>query len=217
MAKGVPEGSTDSVLAPLRDFLDGGGWWLVYGLVGLVLLLVLGSLVGSLWQFLFGRRLPVPGESDRDFEENLADCPLPVQPPGSHRLTVYHLPVRLRLVVVAPAGTEASVDATAVEKLLDHVVPGLGAIAYEDRPRIRVWPAQLSQQGFTIAFQRRTHRPEPEGQPSRWVLVSGRAQVGRHVVLLGLGLWADEPNNLGRLTLQPHQWLDVIRLRAVEL
>jgi hypothetical protein len=34
---------------------------------------------------------------------------------------------------------------------------------------------------------------------------------------LGFGLWADEPNNLGRLTLQPHQWLDVIRLRAVEL
>jgi hypothetical protein len=120
----------------------------------------------------------------------------------------------LRLVVVAPSGREGDVDATAVEKLLDRIVPGLGGVARNDRPRIRVWPAQLSQQGFNAAFHRCTPKREGEGQPSRWVLVAGRAVVGRQPVMLGLGLWAEEPGTIGRLSLEPHQWLDVVRLRA---
>jgi len=139
-----------------------------------------------------------------------------VRPAGGVDLTVYHVAVRLRLVVLAGAGKEADVDATAVEKLLERVVPGLGAIAQRDRPRIRVWPWQRSQQGFVAAFHRCTIKGEPEGQPSRWVLVGGRAKVGGQPVLLGLGLWAERPNDFGRLTLEPHQWLDVLRLRPEE-
>src|SRR5262249_41146188 len=134
--------------------------------------------------------------------------------PGPTRLTVYHVPVRLRLVVVAPAGNEGEVDATAVEKLLNLVLPGLGDLAREDRPRIRVWPPQFSQKGFAFAFFRRAVRLGRAGEPSRWVLVAGRAQVGRNPVLVGLGLWADEANTLGQITLEPRQWLDVLRLRT---
>jgi hypothetical protein len=108
------------------------------------------------------------------------------------------------------------VDATAVEKLLERVLPGLGAVAAHDRPKIRVWPAQLSEQGFATTFHRCTVKREPEGEPSRWVLLAGRALAGRQPVLIGLGLWADEPSTVGRLTLNPHQWLDVLRLRAPE-
>ena len=61
-----------------------------------------------------------------------------------------------------------------------------------------------------------TKKDEPEGVPSRWVLVAGRAQIGKQSLLLGLGLWADQPNALGRVTLEPHQWLDVIRIRTGE-
>jgi hypothetical protein len=207
---------TDALPASVRQFLDAGGWWLVLGLAGLLTLLLVAAVLGPLWRALGRRRRPSADDGDLDLEEDLDRCPVPAHPPGPRRLTVYHLPVRLCLVVVAPAGTEAVVDATAVSELLDRVVPGLGAIVAYDLPRVRVWPAQLSAQGFTIAFHRRVRRPEAEGQPSRWVLVAGRAQVGRHAVLVGLGLWADEPNNLGRLTLQPHQWLDVLRLKTVE-
>ena len=128
-------------------------------------------------------------------------------------LSVYHVPVRLRLVVVAPAGKEADLDATAAEKLLEGVIPGLGSVVARDRPRIRLWPPQLSHQGFNATFHRCTPKPEPEGQPSRWVLLAGRALAGRQPVLLGLALWAEEPNTLGRMNLEPHQWLDVLRLR----
>ncbi len=139
-----------------------------------------------------------------------------MRPPGVQWLYIYHLPVRLRLVVVAPPGKDAEVDALAVEKLLDAILPGLGAIAANDRPRIRVWPRQLSHQGFLATFHRCTIRGEPEGEPSRWILVVGRAGLGKQPVLLGLGLWAREANTIGRLTLEPHQWLDVLRLRTPE-
>jgi hypothetical protein len=96
---------------------------------------------------------------------------------------------------------------------LNRVLPGLEAIAAVDRPRIRVWPPQLSQQGFATAFFRHSITGTKEGQASPWVLVAGRPQFNQPAVLLGLALYADEPTNLGRLSLEPHQWLDVLRIR----
>jgi hypothetical protein len=206
---------TDWMPSSLRDRLDVEVWWLIFAVVALVVLLIAGVLVRSLWRKLFARKQAKP-DWDRDLRLDLNECPLPVRPEGGRLLTVYHVPARLRLVVLAPGGKEVDVDATAVEKLLDRVVPGLGEMAARDRPRIRVWPPQLSHQGFLAAFQRHTVKPVAEGEPSRWVLVSGRALLGRQSLLLGLGLWADEPNALGRITLEPHQWLDVLRLRAAE-
>lgn len=199
--------------APVRDFLAAGGWWLLAGVLALFLTLLVEATLRRFWRMLF-RRAPQPVPND-DLAEDLDDCPLPTQPPGECRLAVYHLPVRLRLIVVAPAGTETEVDALTVEKLLDHVVPGLAAVADRDRPRVRVWPAQVSRDGFVHAFFRNMRRYEPEGQPSRWVLVAGRATVGKRTLLLGLGLWADAPNLLGRVALESHQWLDVLRLKAM--
>jgi len=206
---------TDWMPPGIRDRLDVEVWWLIFLVAALVTLLVLGHLLRRLWRGLFARRQPAP-DWERNLRENLEECPLPVRPPGEHVLAVYHVPVRLRLVVVAGAGKERDVDAIAVEKLLDRVLPGLGAVAARDRPRIRVWPPQLSQHGFVATFHRCTPKPEGEDQPSRWVLVAGRAAVGRAPVLLGLGLWAEEPTTIGRITLEPHQWLDVLRLRTTE-
>jgi hypothetical protein len=204
---------TDWMPSQVRDLLGVEVWWLIFLAVALGLLLLLASVLRRLWRALFARKKPA-ADWERDLRQDLEECPLPVRPPGAHALTVYHVPVRLRLVVVAPSGREGDVDATAVEKLLDRVIPGLGGVARNDRPRIRVWPAQLSHQGFNAAFHRCTPKREGEGQPSRWVLVAGRAVVGRQPVMLGLGLWAEEPSTVGRLSLEPHQWLDVLRLRA---
>jgi hypothetical protein len=206
---------TDWMPPEVRGLVDVEVWWLIFLTAALLLLLLLGLLLRALWRALFAR-----GSAKRDWDREgripLDECPLPVRPPGEQSLFIYHLPVRLRLVVLAPPGKDADVDAIAVEKLLDGALPGLGGIAANDKPRIRVWPQQLSQQGFTAAFHRCTMRSEAEGEPSRWVLIAGRVMVGKQPVLLGLGLWAGEPNSLGRLTLEPHQWLDVLRLRATE-
>jgi hypothetical protein len=204
---------TDSLPPSLRDFLDAGGWWIFLGVLGLIVLLLIWGIVDRLWRRLFRRRTPW-GEWDKELDEDLASYP-PLQiPAGSQRLSVYHLPVRLRLVVLAPAGTETPLSLENVVQTLDQVVPGLGGIAVNDQPRVRAWPPQLSQQGFAIAFQRHTRRPEPEGEPSRWLLVAGRAQAGRQTMLLGLALWLDQPATLNPVVLEPHQWLDVVRIKS---
>lgn len=192
---------------------DGSGPspWLLAA-VGLLALFVLLGVLGRLGRVLIGRRRKAD-DWDRELAIGLDACPLPAGAPGDRRLTVYHLPARLRLVVVAPAGKDGEVDALAVEKLLDRVLPGLGEVAARDRPFIRVWPAQKSHTGFAAAFHRHTPKAAGRGELSRWVLVAGRAQVGHPGVLLGLGLWADEPTTLDRATLEPHQWLDVLRVR----
>jgi hypothetical protein len=182
--------------------------------VALLLLLISALLLRMAWRILF-RRDRGPDGWDRELDIDLDDCPLPTRPAGDKRLTVYHLPSRLRLVVVAPVGREGDVDATAVERLLDRVVPGLGTVAQEDRPRVRVWPAQVSQHGFAAAFHRHTPKAAGRGESSRWVLLAGRAQVGRQAVMVGLGLWADEPTTIGRVNIDAHQWLDVVRLVPV--
>jgi hypothetical protein len=199
-----------------QNFLNSGGWLLVAVFLALLILFVLAWMARAVFRALFGRRRPAPIDSDRDFTEELIHCPMPEGHPGDRRLTVYHLPVRIRLVVVAPMGRESDLDATAVEHLLDQVVSGLSDVARRDRPKIRVWPPQLSHTGFATAFHRRMHKPEPDNFASRWVLVAGRAQMGRQPLLVGFAFWSDEANMVGRLTLEPHQWLDVLRLRKME-
>jgi hypothetical protein len=121
----------------------------------------------------------------------------------------------LRLVVVAPVG-KLPVDPMTVEVMLDQIVPGLGQVARDDKPRVLVWPPQLSHHGFGASFHRLTRKPEAEGKPSHWICVAGRAQVGKQPIALGLAFQAEQPNTVGRLNIEPHQWLDVIRMRLTK-
>jgi hypothetical protein len=203
---------TDWLPPEVRDKLPVEAWWGIFAVAALLGLLLLFTLLRALGRALFGGRR-LPAELPQEPVEDLATYPPPPQARGEWDLWVYHLPARLRLVVAAPAGKYADVDATAVERLLDAVLPGLGATAARDRASIRIWPPQLSKEGFAASFIRRTRRPEPDGQPSHWVLVAGKAMAGPQAVLLGLALWTDEPSNLGRVYLEPHQWFDVLRLR----
>jgi len=142
--------------------------------------------------------------------ENLADYP--PAGPGPQRLIIHGQPLRLRLVVVAPMGKRSLPANGAVEPLLDDVLRGLGAIARQDRPRIRVWPAQLSQQGFPPTFFRLTQRPEPAGKRSRWVLVAGPVRAAGQPLLLGLALCAEDVVDLGNVVLQANEWDQVLRV-----
>jgi hypothetical protein len=201
---------TDSLPSKLRDFLDGGGWWIILAFAATGLVLLIARLTWRPRKLRSARLL----DGDRKYRENLFALAPTTLPTLARRLTVYHLPVRVGLVVVAPAGTEHAVDRATVGQLLDRVIPGLQAIAVDDQARIRFWPPQMSQPGFAHAFQRRMQRPEVEGQPSHWVLVSGAVQVGRQTVLIGMALWTDQPTTLGKIALEPHQWLDALRIKA---
>ena len=121
----------------------------------------------------------------------------------------------MRLLVIAPAGKhEAEIDEDEVEGLLERILPGLGQIYKADRPRLRIWPLQLSYEGFTKHFQRNTIIPEGEGELSRWVVVGGRAKLGKRQIMLGLALQAVKPTTVGRKTIDAHEWNEVLRVRV---
>ena len=120
----------------------------------------------------------------------------------------------MRLVVVAPAGNDAEVDIEEVQAMLERVLPGLSDICQGDRPRIKVWPRQLSYEGFAKLFRRNMMTPEGEGEPSRWILLGGRAKLGKQQIMLGLGLQAAKPTTVGRRTVDAHEWPTVLRVRV---
>ena len=174
----------------------------------LVILLLIGLLIVR--RLL--RRKPPAGDRERHLREHLAEYPPAPGAPGPQRLSVQGKPARLRLVVVAPLGQQAAPNADEVERFLDQLLHGLGAVAQHDKPRVAAWPGQLSQQGFPPTFHRLVTSPDAEGAPSRWVVLAGTAKVGKFPVLLGMALHTDAPNTLGKLHRQPHQWAEMLRV-----
>jgi hypothetical protein len=158
--------------------------------------------------WLTGSRKKVNPEAGLD--EKLAEYP-PAPAGQSTRLAVQGLPGRLRLVVIAPLG-KRPLDSSNVEGLLNGLLPGLGEVVKQDQPRVRLWPPQLSQQGFAPTFGRLTHRPEPADQPSRWVLAAGPAKTQGQQVLIGLAIQTEKANNLNLITLGPLEWGNVLRV-----
>jgi len=116
--------------------------------------------------------------------------------------------------VIAAAGTESNFDEAHLDKLLDRILPGLGSIYAADRPRVRVWPLQLSYEGFTKHLHRNTIIPEGPNQLSKWVVIAGRAKLNDCQVMLGLGLEALKPTTVGRKTIDAHEWPVVLRVRV---
>jgi hypothetical protein len=197
-----PRGVLADVLPPGPPLI--GNNIVFYSAMGAALLVLLLLI---LWM---RRGRLAPADPERGLLENLADY-APAGP-GPQRLLFHGQPLRLRLVVVAPLGKRSLPADGAVEPLLDEVLRGLGAIARQDRPRIRVWPAQLSQQGFAPTFFRLTQRLEPAGKPSRWVLAAGPARAGSQPFVLGLALCAEEPTDLGNKSMQASEWDHVFRV-----
>jgi hypothetical protein len=189
------------------------GWWALLGFGGLFALLLLGF-VGSKILGLFGRK--EEEEEENELEEDLEEIPPAPAGTGDRRLTVEGVPVKLRLVILAPAGTESKLNASSAAKVLDRVVTGLGDFVEQDKPQVRIWPIHYSYEGFANAFHRNTPIPEGEDEPSRWVLVAGRAKVGERQILIGLGLQAIKPTTVGRKTLKTHEWDETFRIKVRE-
>ena len=126
------------------------------------------------------------------------------------------VPARIGLVVLAPAGTGERIEEHGIKDLLNRVIWGLGAIVEEEQSPIRIWPPQLSSHGFPAVFHRLVHRNEPDGEPSHWILVAGATPSRPRAVLLGLGLWTEEPTTIGRLAMEPRDWTLSLHVQSLE-
>jgi hypothetical protein len=203
----------DHLPAPIADLPP---WVQIAIALGVLLVgaLVLLALLVVVIRILFGRKKATPAAPN--LEEDLAGYPPAPGSSGDRRLVVEGVPVRLRLVVLAPAGSQGEVDEENIEATLERIVPGLGQIFKADKPRVRIWPVQLSYEGFTKHFHRNTPIPEGERTLSPWVVVAGRAKLGKNQVMVGLAVQAIKPTTVGRLTLEAHEWDSKLRVRVRE-
>ena len=198
----------------VRDAVGDSPWVVLAGgacVLGLLLLLMLFLVL----RLVFGRRRGA-ADGGPSLEEDLSAYPDLKTGTGDRRLLVEGVPVRLRLVAVAPAGKHSEIDEDNLDKLLEKILPGLGHIFKQDRPRVRIWPMQLSYEGFTKHFHRNTLVPKAEGDLTPWVVVAGRAKLGKNQVMLGLALQALKPTTVGRLTVEAHEWESKLRVRVRE-
>jgi hypothetical protein len=203
----LPKEFTDLLPENLRQY----ALYIAGGIVcvGAVILLLLFLAIVRL---LFGRRSP-KGLSPK-LVEYLAEYPELKPSTGDLQLRVEGVPVRMRLVVIAPAGTLSEIDTEELFSMLERVLTGLGGIYSRDKPRVKVWPKQVSYQGFANHFNRCTVTGAKEGEQTRWVTVAGRAKLGKYQIMLGLALQSVKPNTVGRRVVDSDEWASVLRVRV---
>jgi hypothetical protein len=184
--------------AEIIDKLRGNWIFAVMGLGILVALFVV-------FKIATGRKKAHP-DNERGQRENLAEYPPPPLA-GARQLSANGILVRLRLVVISPTGkSQDPISPDDVPDLLDDVLRGLGSFVKADKPRVRIWPPQLSVAGFAPTFHRLVSSPDEGAKSSRWVKLAGRARTGKRPVLLGLALLADESCKLGDVHVGTTEW-----------
>jgi hypothetical protein len=146
--------------------------------------------------------------------QDLEELPPPPAQKAPRPLTLQGLPVRVRLVVLAPVGRKVAATDDEVEPMLDKVVRGLGQAARHDQPQVKAWPLGMSNVGFTPMFFRRMQRPQPAGRPSNWILLAGQARAGGDKVLLGLALWSEAPTTMGNIAVKPDEWTQLLQVQV---
>jgi len=194
-------------------------WYIFLALLGLVLLLILYFLLkfvkGILGGILAGGGERATGKRiESGLEEDLSEYPLPRPSTGDRQLRIEGVPCRLRLIALAPAGKADEIDEDQIPKMLNQIVPGLGDIFLADKPRVRIWPVQISYEGFAKHFHRNTKKPEEEDEPTPWVIVAGRVKIAKQQVMLGIAALAAKPTTVSRQTYDSHQWATSVKVRV---
>lgn len=149
-----------------------------------------------------------------DLRVNLQELPAGGPPAVGPRLEFYGRPVRLAVLVLAPAGRRAeNADPPPLAQLYEHLVPGLAEVVAAQRPLVRLWPGQLSTRGFTTSFFHHVPLPGDRGKGSPWCCAAGRFEAGPQQYLAGVVCVADQANSLSQVTVEhAGDWLGVLRI-----
>jgi hypothetical protein len=95
---------------------------------------------------------------------------------------------------------------------MDQIVPGLRATVAAHGTQIKLWPPQLSTQGFAHALVAEIPLPGNRGRGTPWCSLAGRFAADGRAFLAGLVMRADGANNLSLSVLEREtQWLELLR------
>ncbi|MFP6671488.1 MAG: hypothetical protein VB857_08750 [Pirellulaceae bacterium] len=188
---------------PLADMLP----QLAFALAMLVIVII----ALNIWR---GRQVK-RGSQQPDLTIDLVQLGVSAPPAGPSRLEVYGTPVRLRVVVIAPAGRhQSSVHPEDIPILLNQFMPGLLEIFQSHQPLCRCWPAQLSSQGFAQSFLNHVSLPGNRGKGTPWTSIVGKFHVGEQIFLIGIVCCSETSNSLSQFIVEHEgQWFDTLRIR----
>jgi len=203
-----PDGFTN-----LWDQLQATPSWIL-GVVAAVMLVILIAVVWTLIRFV-RRRRKVWGTTEPDLFLDVGKLDAAGPSPSGARLEFYGTPVRLAVIVLAPAGRQGELPPeAALPKLLDRLIPGLSHVVAQHRPLMARWPVQLSTQGFAQAFFNHVALPGDRGKGTPWCSIAGKLQIGDRLFLFGFVCCASQANGLSQFVVQHEgQWLDILRIR----
>ena len=187
------------------------------GLLWTALAIAVGAVIGVWLVVRSVRRAwrPRPGPPS-DLTIDLSRLSDAGPPPTGPRLEFYGTPVRLAVLVVAPAGRDGQLPAAEVlPGLMERMIPGLPQVIAHHQPLIRRWPAQLSSEGFVRAFFSHVSLPGDRGRGTPWCGIAGKFHLGDRSFLAGLVCCSTRSTSLGQVTVRHEgQWLDILRFRG---
>lgn len=184
---------------------------LVVVLLGLALVLVVVITVAS--NMKRRRRVTTRVATGPESIDVLAMSPKP-PPAQGPQLTYFNAPVRLAVLVIAPAGRGAGLPRKEeLPDIVEQLLPGLMKVLAAHQPVYRTWPQQLSSGGFAHSFARLVPLPGDRGKGTPWSSVAGRFQADGRTYLAGMVLCSEKANSHGHLEIdKPGGWLDVLRI-----
>lgn len=190
----------DSLLGPNALGLIGAA---VSGLVVLMFL----------FRVVFGRKKNVDPLIETKHLVDLSEIPLPED--GPYGLRVQNLPGKLGVVVFAPLGKIKPPAADETFAVLNTVVPGLGKMARRDNPIVQTWSNQVSVTGFANTLARHLMVPGRDLTDTPWCLLVGKLKRPEGLMVVGLAIGMEAPNNLGVIRLNDEtQWLQFLQVNA---
>ncbi|HPU06115.1 MAG TPA: hypothetical protein PLO20_06235 [Thermogutta sp.] len=180
--------------------------------VAVVLVIVLVWVVRAVF---FRRRPPLPPEPDLRIDLTSLH---PEVPPPSPRLEFFGLPVRLVVLVLAPAGRDGYLPPPEQwNDLFESIVPGLAEVVRTHQPRVVRWPPQLSAQGFIHKYFQNVHLPGDRGRGTPWCSAAGVARYSGRAFLVGMTFYAARANHYSQETINSEgDWYRLLRVTLAD-
>lgn len=154
-------------------------------------------------------------ESQDDLTIDLLSLNAEKPPTDGPRLEFYGTPVRLVVLILAPAGRGTAMpSAVQLRDVVDRLVANLSKILDWHQPTYQQWPQQLSTHGFAQSFFNNVQLPGDRGRGTPWCSLAGRISFSSGQLLAGLVLRGDSENGLGQVVVEHEgQWNDILRVK----
>lgn len=164
---------------------------------------------------LLRKRRPSEAVTEDDLSIDVETLGMAGPVPAGPRLEYYGTPVRLIVLVLAPAGRGVEIPPNEqLRDTVEYLMPGLSEIIDLHQPILRRWPLQLSSQGFAQAFFHNVALPGEYGKGTPWCSAAGKFEFADGHLLAGFVCQAEKPNTLSQVIVEHvGKWHDVLRVR----